>query len=375
LENSSTGPAVKRFSRGRKSSLSQPRTDDDNSDTEKTDDMSYLKNVCLRRRASSLDICIEESSMDYLPVGNPTLNSMIEAPESEPISPVEDGLNRCNNDERMGVYVSQSPSKDEIVPFTNLSQVSSSTPEPKPKQMAKGKNELRPGREKAKKGRAEGGGTVQLKKPWEKPKPRSRSKSRERGTSKSGASKDTMNRSLNSGDAYDFVFEESIHVTPFRQGKQSKNPEENEDSVKNSSTSEEEELDDSLYLPYKSRNQSHEKNAVSLPLRPRSKRSKLGKSAEKKENRRSDQFKQDISNAKKNRRISMNGQGENPQTRLNKTAEPEERNKENTLLKYAYKDVKVEHSIDIHVDQDNLIFPADKSLGSKETKKHSFPFS
>ncbi|XP_073486327.1 shugoshin 1 isoform X2 [Aquarana catesbeiana] len=377
LKTSCNGPAS-RGERGRKSSLNRPRTDDENSDTETTDNINCFKNVSVRRRASNLDTCIEEPSMGNLLVGNSTLNFMIDVPESEPIVPVEDNLNKNSNDQWMDAYMSQSPLKDEIVPFTKLSQISSSTPEPKPKQVSKGKNELRPGRERAKKGRAEGGGTVQLKKPWEKPKPRARSKSRERGASKSGASKDTMNSSLNSGDAYDFVFEESIHVTPFRQGRQSKNPDENEESEEKSSTSEEEqESDDSLYLPSreKLRHQSNEKNTASLPLRPRSKRSKVQKSAEKKENRSGDRFKQDIGNAKKNRRISMNGQGENPQTPFNKTTEPEERNKANSLLKCEYKGLKVEDSIDLNMDQDDLLFPADKSLRRNETKKHSFPFS
>ncbi|XP_077347536.1 shugoshin 1 isoform X2 [Lithobates pipiens] len=373
--SSSNGPAS-RGERGRKSSLNRPRTDDENSDTETTDNINYFKNVSVRRRASNLDTCIEEPSTSNLLVGNSTSNSMIDVPESEPIAPVEDNLNKNSNDQWMGAYMSQSPLKDEIVPFTKLSQISSSTPEPKPKQVSKGKNELRSGRERAKKGRAEGGGTVQLKKPWEKTKPRARSKSRERGASKSGASKDTMNSSLNSGDAYDFVFEESIHVTPFRQGRQSKNPDENEESEEKISTSEEEqESDDSLYLPSreKLRPQSNEKNTASLPLRPRSKRSKVQKSAEKKENRSSDRFK-DLGNAKKNRKISMNGQGENPQTPVNKTKEPEERNKANSLIKCEYKDLEVEHSIDLNVDQD-FLFPADRSLRRNETKKHSFPFS
>lgn len=278
---------------GRKSSLNLSRTDDESSDTETTDNFNHFKNVSVRRRASNLDTCIEETSRGNLLVGN----SMFEVPESEPIAPVEDNLNKDSNDQWMGPCMSQSPSKDDIVPFTKLSHISSSTPEPKPKKVSKGKNELRPGRERAKKGRAEGGGTVQLKKPWEKTKPRARSKSRERGASKSGSSKDTMNSSLNSGDAFDFYFEESIHVTPFRQGRPSKNPDENEESEEKSSTSEaEQESEDSLYLPSreKLRQQSNEKNTASLPLRPRSKRSKVQQSAEKKENRSSDRFKKGL---------------------------------------------------------------------------------
>ncbi|KAM5157826.1 shugoshin 1 [Mantella aurantiaca] len=405
-ENSENGLAVKRLPRGRKFSLNQQRTDDEKSDTETTDPLNYLKYVSVRRRASSLDVCIEECSTDNLQVGNPSLNSMMEVPEPEPFTPVEDCFNKSINGEGLDVCLNQSPSKDEIIPFTKLSRISSSTPEPKPKQTAKGKNESRPGRERARKSRTDGGGTAQLKKPWEKPKARARSKSRERGTCKSGASKDKMNSSLNSGDAYDFGFEESIHVTPFRQSKQSKKLEENEapeeENVdKSSNTSEEEEeSDDSLYLPSreKSRNQSNEKNVTSLPLRPRSKRSQLKPSVEKKENGSSDRFKQDVDNTKRNQTIGIGVQGENLQTSFNETAESAKRDKENSLVKCAYKADRMEQNIDIHMDQE-IIFPKDKSIhepegalpaqrislsdvtnlslcsGSNERKKYSFPFS
>lgn len=284
---------------GRKYSLNWQRTDDESSETETTDQMSYFKNVSLRRRASSLNVCIEESSMDNLIVGNHTLSSKIEVPEPKPIVSLENSFYKSCNRENMDTCLNQSPSKEDIVPFTKLSQICSSTPEPKTKQMPKGKNESRAGREKARKSKTDGGGSVLLKKPWEKTKTRARSKSRERGAGKSGATNDKMNSSLNSGDAYDFVFEESIHLTPFRQSKQSKNPEENKDPEQEnnkSSCTSEEESDDSLYLPskIKSRNQSSEKITASLPLRPRSKRSKLQQSTEKKENRRSDRNKQGL---------------------------------------------------------------------------------
>lgn len=262
-------------------------------------DNSFLRNVSIRRRASSLNVCLEECPMVNSLEREQNLNFRCDVSEGEIILPAEECFNKSGNDEVMDMCPDPSPSKEEFVPFANNSQISSSTPEPKPKQAQsiKGKTESRTGREKVRKGQA----PVQLKKPWEKSKPRTRSKSRERGASKPIVSKDKINSSLNSGDAYDFVFEESVHVTPFRQNKPGSDPEENEEpvndqSTKNSSTSSDEELNDSLYVPSKAKakNPNVAKNTASLPLRPRSKRNKdlQQPCPEKTENKSSEQTKQ-----------------------------------------------------------------------------------
>lgn len=86
-----------------------------------------------------------------------------------------------------------------------------------------------------------------------------------------------------SNDAYDFNFEESVHVTPFRQNKVNDTDDVVDDKGNSSETNtikssdSEEDLDDSLYVPYKKkskkRKSSTDKTDMSpVPVRPRSKR-------------------------------------------------------------------------------------------------------
>ncbi|NXY47048.1 SGO1 protein, partial [Ceuthmochares aereus] len=86
-----------------------------------------------------------------------------------------------------------------------------------------------------------------------------------------------------SGDAYDFNFEECVHVTPFRQKKESDTVigVNDKDALSETSTSEssytEEDSDDSLYKPYKSKSKKRKssvdkKDTLPLHPRPRSKR-------------------------------------------------------------------------------------------------------
>lgn len=86
-----------------------------------------------------------------------------------------------------------------------------------------------------------------------------------------------------SNDAYDFNFEESVHVTPFRQNKVNDTDDVVDDKENSSETNtikssdSEEDLDDSLYVPYKKkskkRKSSTDKTDMSpVPVRPRSKR-------------------------------------------------------------------------------------------------------
>lgn len=63
----------------------------------------------------------------------------------------------------------------------------------------------------------------------------------------------------------------------------------------------------------------------------------------------------DAGSTKKKQRTSTNVQETNFQSRFSGT-EPEDKNKENALVKCEY-DLELEHGIDIHVDED-LLFPA-----------------
>ncbi|NXC31670.1 SGO1 protein, partial [Campylorhamphus procurvoides] len=107
----------------------------------------------------------------------------------------------------------------------------------------------------------------------------------QRGPGKQGkeASKKNLNFLGGISDVYDFHLEESVHVTPFRQNKVNDRAtavDEKEDSAETDSTESsdtEDELDDSLYEPYKSKSrkrQSSEENNATSPMhvRPRSKR-------------------------------------------------------------------------------------------------------
>ncbi|KAM4705136.1 shugoshin 1 [Rhinophrynus dorsalis] len=209
--------------------------------TEKESELgiNLSKNVSIRRRPSNLNICIEE----FLPLEDSSLKSGHCAPEPEIPVPTEECVPSSRTEGELETTNAISPSKEDILPLANVCEVICSTPKPIPKQMPnnKSKDESRPGRERVRKGRADGSVIAHLKKPWENSKPRARSKSRERCGSKQTLTKEKMNSSLNSGDAYDFVCEESVHVTPFRQNKQDEGQ---KDNCSDKSVSEEE-LDDS----------------------------------------------------------------------------------------------------------------------------------
>ncbi|XP_060637931.2 shugoshin 1 [Anolis sagrei] len=94
-------------------------------------------------------------------------------------------------------------------------------------------------------------------------------------------SKERTDASLGSNDAYDFMCEESVHVTPFRQNKENENKADDKDYIEektetcsSDSSLSEDDSDDSLYLPCikksKSRNQSCCERVVSpVHRRPR----------------------------------------------------------------------------------------------------------
>ncbi|XP_053570197.1 shugoshin 1 [Bombina bombina] len=221
---------------------------------------NFLRNVSVRRRHSSLNIYREEPVL-IEPVED-HLHSGFSVCEQKNQVNGEHAYKDSTEERIENVQLFENPLHEDLPAFENMSEIASSTPEPKPKLISnKQKDEPTVGKERSRKGKTDGGHVVHLKKPWENARPRARSKSRERGASKHA--KEKIDASLNNGDAYDFVFEESVHVTPFRQNKQ-------EDSPQKSSSGEsssEEELDDSLYVPYRQKSK-----AENVSLRPRSKR-------------------------------------------------------------------------------------------------------
>ncbi|NWZ76809.1 SGO1 protein, partial [Poecile atricapillus] len=97
------------------------------------------------------------------------------------------------------------------------------------------------------------------------------------------ASKENLNFLGDISDAYDFHLEESVHLTPFRQNKESNSDTEEEDeedstetnTIESSSTTGD--SDDSLYEPYKSKSKKRQSSVDESPTssihpRPRSKR-------------------------------------------------------------------------------------------------------
>ncbi|NXU55820.1 SGO1 protein, partial [Turnix velox] len=111
------------------------------------------------------------------------------------------------------------------------------------------------------------------------PKKSSRQKSKKRQDK--GASKENLEFLGGSNDAYDFHFEESVHLTPFRQSKVDDTDidVDDKDDLSETDSSEwsaVEDSDDSLYKPYKSkskrRSSVEKKDTSPVHARPRSKR-------------------------------------------------------------------------------------------------------
>ncbi|XP_067854885.1 shugoshin 1-like [Heptranchias perlo] len=126
-----------------------------------------------------------------------------------------------------------------------------------------------------------GNRSMPLKKHLEPARPGARSKSRDRSQSKRSTAKERK-KSLDCSDTYNFDYEESIHLTPFRR-KDEPSAGENVEDAKNSVDTEsnsEEDLDDSLYVPpadkrrrkSSSCSQHKSEGPTGLTTRPRSRR-------------------------------------------------------------------------------------------------------
>ncbi|XP_032621857.1 shugoshin 1 [Chelonoidis abingdonii] len=156
-----------------------------------------------------------------------------------------------------------------------LTELNCSVAEPELKQIQpKSREDSQTRREKGQKGKLEGS------------KKTSRTRSKRERSQEEQTSKVKLDLSVGSNKAYDFQFEENVHITPFRQNKMN-DCDRDVDERKDTSESEthssegsdsEENSDDSLYVPYRSkskyRKSSQCKSDGSLVhTRPRSKRS------------------------------------------------------------------------------------------------------
>ncbi|EMP41949.1 Shugoshin-like 1 [Chelonia mydas] len=156
-----------------------------------------------------------------------------------------------------------------------LTELNCSVAEHKLKQIQlKSREDSQTRREKVQKGQLEGS------------KKTSRTRSKRERSQAEQTSKAKLDLSVGSNKAYDFQFEENVHITPFRQNKMNvcdHDMDEREDTSElktqsSEASDSEENSDDSLYVPYRSkskyRKSSQCKNDGSpVHIRPRSKRS------------------------------------------------------------------------------------------------------
>ncbi|XP_039204805.1 shugoshin 1 isoform X1 [Crotalus tigris] len=111
--------------------------------------------------------------------------------------------------------------------------------------------------------------------------PKARS-NRDKNCNKHVGAKQKADISIRSNDAYDFISEESVHITPFRQIKQNEHVDDTDYTEKTEicsgeSSVSEEDPDDSLYVPYSKKSKSNKTlntgtDVIPLHTKPRSKR-------------------------------------------------------------------------------------------------------
>ncbi|KAM3823351.1 shugoshin 1 isoform 1-T2 [Vipera latastei] len=111
--------------------------------------------------------------------------------------------------------------------------------------------------------------------------PKARS-NKDKNCNKHAGAKQKAGTSIRSNDAYDFISEESVHVTPFRQNKQNEHVDDRDYTEKAEICSDEssvsqEDPDDSLYVPYSKKSKTNETLNTGtdvIPLRTKSRPSK-----------------------------------------------------------------------------------------------------
>lgn len=105
---------------------------------------------------------------------------------------------------------------------------------------------------------------------------------KDKNCNKHARPKQKANTSIRSNDAYDFISEESVHITPFRQNKQNEHVDDKKYTKKREicsgeSSVSEEDPDDSLYVPYSKKSKSNETLNTGtdvIPLRTKSRSKK-----------------------------------------------------------------------------------------------------
>ncbi|XP_026529345.1 shugoshin 1 [Notechis scutatus] len=105
---------------------------------------------------------------------------------------------------------------------------------------------------------------------------------KDKNCNKHAGPKQKANTPIHSNDAYDFISEESVHITPFRQNKQNEHVDDKDyteegEICSGESAVSEEDPDDSLYVPYSKKSKSNESLNTGtdvIPLRTKSRSKK-----------------------------------------------------------------------------------------------------